>query len=381
MDFITLSFFEWGIVGIVFVLFLIQLIYLIFYHRFYRYAQKQAEEEETSTSFPPLSVVVASHNEAELLRKQLPRILEQDYPDFDVIVVNNTSTDDTEEVITFLKQQYPNLYYTFVPMSSRNPSNKKLALSVGIKASKHEWIVFTEPGCTPESPYWLQRMARNFTSKTGIVLGYSRYKKGKGYFATKIRLLNYLVQLRFLTSAVTGHPFMGYGRNLAYRKSMFFKKRGYSGYLYMKRGEDDLFLNKVVTRSNTRVEVSPESILEISPLPAPRQWRYEQRERKETYRLLSGSQPFLWNMETFSRVLFLMTANAAIAYGLIFHQRLIAGIAFLWILLRFLLVFLLTKKTCRTLQEPLFKGSLFFMSWIQFFHSLCSYKIKSSWKK
>lgn len=381
MSFITLSLFEGGMVGILSALFLIQLLYLIFCHRFYRHATEQAEEKKPPPTFPPLSIVIASHNEAAQLRTQLPEILNQEYPDFEVIVINNTSTDDTEDVVASLRQQYPNLSYSFVPTSSRNPSNKKVALAIGMKASRHEWIVFTEPGYLPLSPYWLQHMARNFSPQTGVVLGYSRYKKKKGCFATQIRLLDFLTQLRFLASAATGHPFMGYGRNLVYRKSMFFKKQGYSGFLYMKRGEDDLFLNKVVKRSNTRVEVSPESVLELSTLPTPRQWMHEQQERKETYRLLSGSQPLFWQLETGSRILFLIVANGTLVYGLLFSQWIVAGIALLWLSIRFLLFFFFTNRVCRVLQEPPFGTSLLFFSGIQLTHLLRSCKTKSLRKK
>ncbi len=377
MHWISLSLLEWGIVTALSVLFLVQLFYLFFYHRFYRYAVKDTRHKKNPEAFPPVSIILTAHNEAELLRDHLPRLMKQEYPQFEVIVVNNTSSDDTEEILALLKQQYPNLHSTFVPLSSRNPSNKKLALSMGIKASQYEWMVFTEPGCFPQSPYWLQSMARNFSSKTGIVLGYNCIQKGKGYFATKIRLLNYLSQLRFLTSALSGHPFMGYGRNLAYRKSMFFRKRGFSGYLNLKRGEDDLFLNRVTTPHNTRVELTPESLTIFSPRPTPRQWKYEQHERRKTYRLLRGSQPFFWSLETGSRFLFLIAANGAFLYGLLWGKWLIAGVAFFLLMCRFLLLVWVTKRNCRALQEPLFKASLLFLSWIQLCHCLSNYKIKT----
>lgn len=377
MESLSFSFPEYLFAGILFVLFLVQTLYLVFYNRLSSFIRRKniyEEEIPPVSSYPPVSIVIAAHNQSTLLQQNLPYIMGQEYPEFEVIIVNDTSTDDTDNVLASLKTKYPNLYYTFIPNSSRNPSHKKLSLSLGIKACKNEWIVFTEPDCIPSSPLWLQRMACNFTPDTEIVLGYSRYPKEKGYFYSKIRLLNLFDQARFLLFAAIGKPYMGYGRNLAYRKSLFFKHNGYSGYLNRKRGEDDLFLNQVACKENTQVELSPESIIEISPLTTPRLWRYEQRERKETYRLLKGSQPSFWRMEAIFRILFLLTSNAVLVYGLLAQQWLLVALACLFILIRFILFLSFTHKICKLLQEPRFKTLLFFFTWIQFIHSLKSYK-------
>lgn len=166
------------------ILFIIQLIYYFgLYNRIHiRNKAVRKEEVHFTQEMPPLSVILYARNEADNLRKILPSILEQDYPQFEVIVINDASTDETEDVLGFMEEKYPHLYHSFTPDSARYISHKKLALTLGIKASKHDWLVFTETNCMPASRQWLKLMARNFTSQTQIVLGYSGYDRTKdGY--------------------------------------------------------------------------------------------------------------------------------------------------------------------------------------------------------
>lgn len=163
------------------VLLIIQLIYYLgLYNRIHTHNLAVGKDEvHFGRELPPLSVVICARNESENLRRNLPTILKQDYPDFEVIVINDGSTDESEDLLSALEEEYPNLYHSFTPDSARYISRKKLALTLGIKASKHDWLVFTEADCAPVSNQWLRRMARNFTSSTDIVLGYSGYERGK----------------------------------------------------------------------------------------------------------------------------------------------------------------------------------------------------------
>ena len=143
------------------ILFIIQLIYYFgLYNRIHAHNKAVRKEEvHFSRELPPLSVILCARNEAENLRKILPAILEQDYPQFEVIVINDASTDETEDILGMMEEKYPHLYHSFTPDSARYISHKKLALTLGIKASKHDWLVFTETNCMPASNQWLKIMA------------------------------------------------------------------------------------------------------------------------------------------------------------------------------------------------------------------------------
>lgn len=162
-------------------LFLIQIIYyLCLYNRIHARSRavKQGDTHFTQ-ELPPISVIICAREESENLRRNLGAVLEQDYPQFEVIVINDGNTDESEDYLTILEEKYPHLYHSFVPDSSRYISRKKLAVTLGIKASKYEWLVFTNANCMPQSNQWLRLMARNFTSRTPSGAGIQRLRTRK----------------------------------------------------------------------------------------------------------------------------------------------------------------------------------------------------------
>ena len=237
-------------------LFIIQaLYYLCLYNRIHlRSRAVKRGNVHFSQELPPVSVIICAREECENLRRNLKAVLEQDYPQFEVIVINDGNTDESEDYLTLLEEKYPHLYHSFVPDSSRYISRKKLAATLGVKASKYDWLVFTEASCCPQSNQWLRLLARNFTSRTQVVLGYSGYERGKGWLHKRVAFDNLFTSMRYLGFALAGSPYMGIGRNLAYRKELFYEHKGFSAHLNLQRGDDDLFVNHVATAENTRVE-------------------------------------------------------------------------------------------------------------------------------
>lgn len=303
------------------------------------------------TELPPVSVIICARNESENLQKYLPSVLEQDYPDFEVIVVNDGSTDESEDVLTIFEEKYTNLYHSFTPDGARYISRKKLALTVGIKASKHSWLIFTEANCRPVSKDWLKSMARNFSPRTDIVLGYSGYEQGKGWFQRKVAFTNLLMSMRYLGFALLDKPFMGIGRNIAYRKELFFKNKGFSSHLNLQRGDDDLFINEVATPFNTKVETSPDSIVRMEPEYSYKCWKEEKVSYLATSRYYHGMQRFLMGFETTSRLLFLAACIATIAYSIIVQQWVALGVAVLAYILRYVMQMVIINRTASDMGE------------------------------
>ena len=226
-------------------LFIIQaLYYFCLYNRIHmRSRAVKRDNVHFSQELPPVSVIICAREESENLRRNLAAVLEQDYPQFEVIVINDGDTDESEDYLTLLEEKYPHLYHSFVPDSSRYISRKKLAATLGVKASKYDWLVFTEADCRPQSDQWLRLLARNFTSRTQVVLGYSGYERGKGWLHKRVAFDNLFSSMRYLGFALAGSPYMGIGRNLAYRKELFYREKGFSAHLNLQRGDDDLFIN------------------------------------------------------------------------------------------------------------------------------------------
>lgn len=335
------------------VLLIVQLIYYLgLYNRIHTHNLAVGKDEvHFGRELPPLSVVICARNESENLRRNLPAILKQDYPDFEVIVINDGSTDESEDLLSELEEEYPNLYHSFTPDSARYISRKKLALTLGIKASKYDWLVFTEADCTPVSDKWLRRIARNFTPSTDIVLGYSGYERGKGWLHTRVSFDSLFTSLRYLGFALAGKPYMGIGRNLAYRKELFFKVKGFSTHLNMQRGEDDLFINQIANENNTRVETSPDSVIRMQPVERYKDWKEEKVSYMATARFYKGSQRWLLGLETATRLLFYVACLSGIVFGILSFHWLAAGLALLLWIVRYSAQAYVINKTANEMGD------------------------------
>ncbi len=242
------------------------------------------------------SVVICAKNEGENLLEFLPTILEQDYPLYEVIVVNDGSEDNTAEVLAQFAQQYKHLHLTFVPRQAQVRSSKKLALTIGIKAAQYDYILLTDADCRPASKHWIADMMGGFsqdertkdkgqrTKDEGqrtedggrrtfeLVLGYGAYLKEKTIVNRFIQYDTLFNGLQYMGLAIAHHPYMGVGRNLAYKKETFFANKGFAGLLNARAGDDDLFVNKVATHKNTNVVLTRDSITWSIPKHTYRDW-------------------------------------------------------------------------------------------------------------
>ena len=355
------------------ILFFIQSCYhLGLYRNLYLHSRKEKKDTDT----PPLSVILVAKDAASDLQKNLPAILEQDYPDFEVIVIyDQSSDDDCEDVLKLLEDKYPHLHHSFIPDSARYISHKKLGITMGIKASHHEWLVFTEPNCRPSGNQWLRKMARNFTNGTDIVLGYSNYEKTKGWFNRKVTFDTLLNAMRYLGKAVDGHPYTGCGRNLAYRKSLYYEQKGFTSHLNLQRGEDDLFINQVANGKNTRVEASPESIVRITAPHYQKDWYEDKLNYHLTSRLYKGFSRYLMGFETCTRLLFLLIVIVCIVYGILTQSWIVLGTAIMLWLLRYLMQVMVFRKTSIALGERKFYSTLLMFDWMQ---PLWNFRLKLS---
>ena len=228
----------------------IQLFYYLFYYLAV-YLFKPPEIKKTKKS---VSIIICARNEAENLRNFLPAVLEQDYPDFEVIVVNDCSEDNSYDILGQYLVQYPHLKISNVNKDPKFTHNKKFAQFIGIKAARNDILLFTDADCQPESDKWLKIMTSHFDNKITFVLGYGGYLEKKGLLNKYIRYDSMTIAMQYLGMAVRGIPYMGVGRNLAYRRSAFFANKGYGKHNHLVSGDDDLFVNTNASKSNTAVE-------------------------------------------------------------------------------------------------------------------------------
>lgn len=330
----------------------IQLCYVFgIYNRIHRHFKKK--NEAAGTELPPLSVIIVTKDSGSALTKNLPAILEQDYPEFEVIVINDKSAGEDENILKLLSDKYNNLYHTFIPETARYVSRKKLGIAMGIRASRYEWLVVTEPYCCPVSRNWLRRLAEQMTPNTDIVLGYSNYLPQKGWFARRITTDSFFHSLRYLGMALAGNPYMGIGRNLAYRKSLYEKHKGFADHLQLQRGEDDLFINAVANKYNTRVASGEDSIVRMPVPPYKRIWFEEKMNAMVTGHYYQGMARFINAIDTWTCGLFHLATISALAFSIIEQQWIGMGLIVLFWLIRFISTMTVFHHTSRDLNENL----------------------------
>ena len=194
-------------------------------------------------------------------------------------------------------------------------------------------------------------MARNFTSRAQIVLGYSGYERGKGWLHKRVSFDNLFTSMRYLGYALAGKPYMGIGRNMAYRKELFYAQKGFSAHLNLQRGDDDLFINKTATAENTRIETDANAVVRVQPVYRAKDWREEKISYMGTAHFYRGIQRYLSGFETTTRLLFHAAWITALVIGILNFHWLAAGIAFLLFALRYTLQALIINKTAKDLGE------------------------------
>ncbi len=240
---------------------LFQVCFVIQLYFLFSYLKLKENNSYTSinTQNFPISVIICARNEAQNLQENLPIVLAQDYPDFEVVVVNDCSIDDTPNILNQLKNIYPNLKVVTVTEHKRFKTGKKFALTMGIKAAKNEHLLLTDADCKLSSNSWVQLMQEGFSDQKQIVLGYSPYQKKRGLLNLFIRFETVKTAVNYLSSALNNKPYMGVGRNLAYTKSLFFGSKGFASHMHVLSGDDDLFVNQNANRFNTTIQIDPKA--------------------------------------------------------------------------------------------------------------------------
>jgi poly-beta-1,6-N-acetyl-D-glucosamine synthase len=265
---------------------------------------------DKSTSSDPVSVIISARNEAENLSMNLPSILSQDHPAFEVIVIDDASWDSTGDILSGLKESYKNLSVVTITEEQKRTEGKKFALTLGIKRAKFDNLLFTDADCQPRSAHWISQMSRSMHN--GIVLGYGEYRKGKGLLNSLVRFDCWTGSTHFLGMALRGHPYIGVGRNLCYNKEIYEASGGFRRHYHLISGDDDLFVNQAATSKNTGVVITGDAFTSTN---TPGKW--SSWIRKKT-RHLSSSKAYSSKTK---RMLFMKYSALCL-----FYLSLIAGL-------------------------------------------------------
>jgi len=302
--------------------------------------------------WPGVSVIVSARNEQVNLTHYLQALMEQDYPRFEVIVVNDASEDNTQIVLEDYRLKYNNLHVTFVPLEARVTSSKKLALTLAVKAAMYDYLLLTDADCVPESNQWIRQMVLGLSAspKTQMVLGYSPYFPAPGALNRIIRYETLFNGLHYMGRALSGHPYMGVGRNMLYSKDLFLDNKGFAGLLSLRSGDDDLFVNKVATRRNTTVVCNADALTWSVPKTTFIEWIMQKRRHLSASPYYKSSTRLMLGFESVMRGLWYCMLIVACVLG----NRYVQAMALLLFLLRLIMQRSLINRAARQLGEKRF---------------------------
>jgi glycosyltransferase involved in cell wall biosynthesis len=320
-------------------------IQMVYYLSFlWSFAVKRAET--TPKKNIPLSVIICAKNEAENLKKNLPIILNQDYSNFEVVLVNDSSSDGTLKIMKDFEANNTKVRLVDVATNERFWGNKKYALTLGIKASRHEFLVFTDADCAPSSDQWLSHISSNFSNQNSIVLGYSGYANRKFSFLNKlIRFETVMTALQYFSYTNLGMPYMGVGRNMAYKKDVFFNNSGFNSHMSLKSGDDDLFINEVANSTNTSICFTEESFTISEPKTSYKAWILQKRRHISTAKFYKLKHKIFLGLFYLSQLLFWVFGVLLLLLG--FHWQWVLAL----ITLRFAIQLICFTYTARKFNE------------------------------
>ena len=263
----------------------------------------------------PISVIVCAKNEEENVAKFIPLLTQQNYPDFEIILIDDASSDKTLDIFETFEKEHSNIKLVKVENNEAFWGNKKFALTLGIKAATKEYLLFTDADCYPTSTNWIAEMSSHFTMQKTIVLGYGAYEKVPKSFLNKIiRFETLLTAVQYFSWARIGKPYMGIGRNLAYKKEEFFNVNGFIEHMQIRSGDDDLFVNQAATAKNTTIAFTPESITVSKPKTTYKDWIIQKRRHVATANYYKSFDKLQLGLFYFSQLSFIILPIILLAF-------------------------------------------------------------------
>lgn len=289
----------------VFALFCLMVLIQVFYYLYFfrRLAVYKPAEKMQSQEYA-VSVIICGRDEAHNLVKYLPGVLVQDYKTtHEVIVVNDNSVDESKYLLDEFKKSFKNLNPVGLTQEAKMIPGKKFPLSMGIKTARYEVLLLTDADCVPASEFWLQKMQDAYQPGIEIVLGYGAYRKLPGLLNKLIRFETFHTALQYFSFALAGLPYMGVGRNLSYKKELFFNNKGFSSINQIPGGDDDLFINMVANRRNTAIVIDPDAYTLSEPKKTWQDWWKQKYRHYSASRFYKPKHKLLLGLYSFSHVL------------------------------------------------------------------------------
>jgi len=322
----------------------VALINCAYYLLFSKFSFLKKSEKIASEKYP-VSLIVCAKNEAENLQKFIPLWQKQNYPNFEIILINDASIDETLEVMEAFAENDSRIQIVNVKNNEAFWANKKYALTLGIKRAKNKRLIFTDADCYPASDEWLATMASKFSDKKQLILGYGPYEKQPGFLNKIIRFETMMTAVQYFSYAKAGNPYMGVGRNLAYTSTLYYENNGFMSHIKIPSGDDDLFVNEAATAENVEICVEPEAFTYSLPKKKKKKWLMQKKRHYSTAKLYKPKHRFLLGFYYIFNLLFWLLVPI-----ILFTDFWIFGLGIIFI--RLLFQYLIIGNAAQKLKEP-----------------------------
>lgn len=352
---------------------IVTLVQVYYYGWFFRRVAFFKPVPKLKSQQHPVSVIICAKDEDENIARNLPGILVQNYPTtHEVVLINDNSTDDSKYILEELKKTFKLLHIVELKQEAMLINGKKYPLSIGIKECKHEILLLTDADCVPATEYWIQKMQDGYDENIEIVLGYSGYHKTPGLLNKLIRFETFHTALQYLSYALAGLPYMGVGRNLSYKKDLFFRNKGFSSINHIPSGDDDLFINKVATKRNTAIVIDKDAVTLSSSKKTWKDWMRQKRRHYTTAKYYKPRHKFLLGLYSFTQFVFY---PLLIISAIFYDWRLALGLLGVRLIIQAVIFYKAMKKLDESDLWPWF---LFFDLWMLVYYIIF---LPSLWKK
>lgn len=349
--------------------------YLFFFSRlaFYKSATKNISQSH------PVSVIMCARDEAANLAKNLPGLLVQQYATtHEVIVINDNSYDESKYILEAYQKTYRQLHIVELIQEAKFIPGKKFPLSVGIKSAKYEIVLLTDADCVPATELWIDKMQQQYREGIEIVLGYGAFHKKKGLLNKLVRWETMHTAMQYLSYARAGLAYMGVGRNLSYKKSVFFRHKGFSAHNHVPGGDDDLFINSAATKKNTTIAIGKETFTLSEPPITWKKWMRQKRRHYTTSKYYKPVHKFFLGLYSFTHFLFYPLFIITLLF---YHWQFVLMVFGARLLIQAFILFKVSRKLDEKDLFPLF---LFFDVWMFFYYFIFSISLfkkpAATWK-
>lgn len=322
---------------------------------------------------PELSMIVCAKSELRNLEKNVPLLLQQHYDaPHELLVVNDNSEDETKMVMQWMAREQEGLKLINMEREAKLNVGKKYPLSIGIRESKYSHLLLTDADCVPASYQWASKMQNAFGPGIEIVLGYGAYEKSEGWLNKIIRFETFHSALQYLSYALAGQAYMGVGRNLSYTKELYLKHKGFAFINHLPGGDDDLFIKKTATATNTAIMIDRDAHTISKPKTSWSEWKHQKTRHYSTSKYYKPKHKILLGMYSLSQFLFY---PMLIATAIMFSWQIALGI----FILKSAIQFMIFSNAMKKLNEADLTKWIFIMDIWMFFYYLVF--ARTLWKK